>query len=78
MSNGLGANCEIVIATTLANAWSEWFDGFELTSQGTTSLLTGTIVDQAALHGILGQLRDLGIPILDVHVRTESAIGYDT
>ena len=68
MSDTLGANCEIVIATTIGDAWSEWFEDFEVTSDGTTSRLTGTIVDQAGLHGVLGRLRDLGIPILHVRV----------
>ena len=77
MSKTLGANCEIVIATTIGEAWSEWFDGFEVTPEGTTSRLSGTIVDQAALHGILGRLRDLGIPILDVHVTPGPAITGD-
>jgi len=70
MSKSAGTNCEIVIATTVDEAWSEWFDGFEVTATGTTSRLVGTIADQSALHGILGRLRDLGIPILDVHVTT--------
>lgn len=38
---------------------------FELNDDGTTTL-TGPLVDQAALHGLLGQLRDLGIPILSI------------
>ncbi len=77
MSDPLGTNCEIVIATTIGEAWSDWFDDFEITPCGTTSRLVGTIVDQAALHGILGRLRDLGIPILDVHIAPESATGSD-
>lgn len=67
MSKSLGANCEIVIATTIGEACSDWFDDFEVTPDRTTSRLVGTVVDQAALHGVLGRLRDLGIPILDVH-----------
>ncbi len=73
MSKPLGANCEIVIATTIGEAWAEWFDDFEVTTQQTTSLLVGSVVDQAALHGVLGRLRDLGIPILDVHITPDSA-----
>ena len=72
MANPPGENCEIVIATTISDAWSEWLDGFEVTPQGTRTRLVGTIVDQAALHGILGRLRDLGIPILDVHITPAS------
>jgi hypothetical protein len=74
MSNPPEANCEIVIATTISDASSEWFDGFEVTAEGTISRLTGTVVDQAALHGVLGRLRDLGIPILDVHLTPVPAV----
>ena len=47
--------------------WSAWFDGFALKAQpdGTT-VLTGTVVDQAALHGLLQSLRDLGLPLVSV------------
>lgn len=77
MSDPIRANCEIVIATTIGEAWSKWFDDFEVTPEGTTSRLVGRVVDQAALHGVLGRLRDLGIPILDVHITKDSAIGRD-
>jgi len=77
MSNPPGATCEILIATTIGEACSEWFDDFEVTPEGTTSRLIGTIVDQAALHGVLGRLRDLGIPILDIHVTPAPAMPDD-
>lgn len=73
MSKPLGAHCEIVIATAVGEAWSDWFDGFEMKPEGTNSRLVGSIVDQAALHGILARLRDLAIPILDVHITPGSA-----
>ena len=74
MADLLRANCEIVVATTISEAWPECFDGFEVKPEGTNSRLIGTIVDQAALHGILGRLRDLAIPILDVHITTGSTV----
>ncbi len=51
----------------LTARWTDWFDGFALTptSDGTT-LLEGYIVDQAALHGVLRKLADLGLPLLSV------------
>jgi hypothetical protein len=51
----------------LADRWAGWFDGFTLTREpdGTTVLL-GTDVDQAALHGLLRQLVDLGVALLSV------------
>ena len=47
--------------------WSEWFQGMSLTAEeeGET-VLAGPIVDQAALHGVLAKLRDLGLPLLSV------------
>ena len=47
--------------------WADWFDGFALTAgdDGTT-VLAGPAVDQAALHGLLQALRDLGLPLLSV------------
>lgn len=47
--------------------WSTWFGGFTLTADpdGTT-VITGTVVDQAALHGLLQSLHDLGLPLVSV------------
>ncbi|MFQ4147633.1 hypothetical protein AAGW05_02880 [Arthrobacter sp. LAPM80] len=46
-------------------SWSSWFDGMELTleNDGTTTL-TGPVPDQAALHGLLGKVRDLGLTLI--------------
>ena len=48
-------------------AWSTWFEGLVIVQEadGTTTL-TGPLVDQAALYGLLGRLRDLGAPLLTV------------
>jgi hypothetical protein len=58
---------EIRVRGHLAARWADWFDGFTLTpaSDGTT-VLDGFVVDQAALHGVLRQLADLGLPLLSV------------
>lgn len=58
---------EIRLKGHLAGRWAAWFDGMTLTthSDGTTSL-EGPVVDQAALHGLLAQLRDVGLPLLSV------------
>lgn len=51
----------------LDDHWSAWFGGMTLTrhDDGTTSL-SGTVPDQAALHGLLAKVRDLGVPLLSV------------
>jgi hypothetical protein len=59
---------EIRIRGHLADRWAHWFPGLTigLTDNGDT-LLTGPIVDQAALHGLLRKVRDLGMPLLSVN-----------
>jgi hypothetical protein len=58
---------EIRLAGHLDSRWATWFDGLSLThaSDGTT-VLHGAIGDQAALHGVLQRLRDLGLPLVSV------------
>jgi hypothetical protein len=56
----------------LNGEWSDWFDGFTVTPQASgETLLTGVVADQAALHGLLNKIRDLGLPLLSVK-RAES------
>jgi hypothetical protein len=51
----------------LATHWAEWFDGMTITHLDTgETLIEGAIVDQAALHGMLNHIRDLGLPLLAV------------
>ena len=58
---------EIRVRGRLDRRWSGWFGGFTITSgDDGTSLLTGPVVDQAALHGMLAKIRDLGVPLLSV------------
>jgi hypothetical protein len=59
---------EIRLAGRLAPRWSAWFDGLTVTSgdDGTT-VLRGPVIDQAALHGVLQKLRDLGIPLISLN-----------
>jgi hypothetical protein len=51
----------------LSSQWTEWFGGLTITLEDNgDTLLTGPVVDQAALHGLLRKVRDLGIPLLSV------------
>lgn len=53
---------EIVVNGHLGSRWSAWFDEFAISREPDgTSVLRGDVVDQAALHGLLQKLRDLGI-----------------
>jgi hypothetical protein len=62
---------QIVIQGYLDDDWSEWFEGLAIIqSQAGVTTLTGPLGDQAALHGVLNRLRDLGLPIVSL-TRTE-------
>jgi hypothetical protein len=58
---------QIRVKGNLDEKWSEWFDGFTITPQANDeTLLSGPVADQAALHGLLARIRDLGLPLLSV------------
>ncbi len=68
---------EIRLQGHLEARWAAWFDGLTLTheSDGTT-VLHGQIVDQAALHGLLQKVRDLGLPLVSViHLESTDSQG---
>ena len=64
----VGKIYEIKIKGHLNASWADWFEELTFTHEndGTTTL-TGKIIDQAALHGMLKKLRDLGLPLLSVN-----------
>jgi hypothetical protein len=64
---------EIRVKGVLGSGWSVWFDGLQVSSddRGHTTI-AGPIVDQAALHGLLAKIRDLGLELLEVR-RTDPA-----
>jgi len=59
---------EIRVQGHLDTRWAAWFDGLTLThgSDG-TSIIYGPVADQAALHGLLQRIRDLGLPLISVN-----------
>jgi len=58
---------EIRIRGHLDDRWADWFGGLTITLEDNgDTLLTGPVVDQAALHGLLRKVRDLGMPLLSV------------
>jgi hypothetical protein len=59
---------QIVLRGQLSSQWSDWFDGFSLIldERGQT-ILVGPVTDQAALHGLLKKIRDLGLPLISVN-----------
>ena len=60
---------EIRVKGQIDEHWSDWFDDLTVTHTGQNeTVLTGPIPDQAALHGLLAKLRDLGLPIVSVNL----------
>jgi hypothetical protein len=59
---------QIRVGGHLGDEWTDWFEGLTITREecGDT-LLTGSVVDQAALHGVLKKVRDLGMPLVSVN-----------
>jgi hypothetical protein len=59
---------QIRITGHLGQQWMDWFEGLTITlEEDGSTLLAGPVIDQAALHGILKKIRDLGMPLLSVH-----------
>ena len=59
---------QIRIRGHLDARWRVWFEGLTITlEEGGDTLLTGPVVDQAALHGLLKKVRDSGMPLLSVN-----------
>src|SRR6266581_754854 len=58
---------QIRIKGHLGREWTDWFGGLTITLEDNgETLLTGSVVDQAALHGVLRKVRDVGMPLLSV------------
>ena len=66
---------EIRIQGRLEDRWSAWFDGMEIvTGADGSTVIRGAVPDQAALHGLIQKVRDLGLPLLSVtHAQTGQA-----
>jgi len=61
------ARYELRIRGVLDPRWSAWFEGLRVSSdQPGQTTIAGPVTDQAALHGLLAKLRDLGLPLLEV------------
>ncbi len=59
---------QIRLRGQLGSEWTDWFEGLSITlADNGDTLLTGSAIDQAALHGLLKKARDLGLPLISVN-----------
>jgi hypothetical protein len=59
---------EIRLKGHLDDRWAEWFEGLTITLEDNgDTLMSGSVIDQAALHGLLKKVRDLGMPLVSVN-----------
>jgi hypothetical protein len=67
MSTHNPSQYEIRLQGRLDGRWTTWFDSMTISTEpGGVTLLCGEVADQAALHGLLARLRDLGLPLISV------------
>jgi len=57
---------QIKVKGRLDRSWSSWFDNMTLTFEQGETMISGAVADQAALHGLLTKVRDLGLTLIDV------------
>ena len=72
--NSEATTYQIRIKGHLGPEWSDWFGGLDITVEDNgNTLLTGQVVDQAALHGLLRKMRDLGMPLVSISPKEHQA-----
>ena len=57
---------EIRIEGVLDERWTAWFEGLQVSSEGTDTVMSGPLTDQASLHGVLVKIGDLGMRLISV------------
>ena len=60
------ADYEIKVKGRLGKEWSDWFSGTTIEYEDGMSILSGKLLDQSALHGLIVRIRDLGLPLISV------------
>jgi hypothetical protein len=62
----MGSRYEIRVKGILDQRWTAWFEDLQITSDGQETAISGPVADQAALHGLLTKVRDLGLFLISV------------
>ena len=62
----LNSRYEIRVKGILDGRWTAWFEDLQVTSDGEETVICGPVADQAALHGLLTKVRDLGLFLISV------------
>lgn len=62
----LNSRYEIRVKGILDGRWAAWFEGLQVTSDREETVISGPVADQAALHGLLTKVRDLGLFLISV------------
>ena len=65
---GLNSRYEIRVKGILDERWATWFEGLQVSSDGEETVIAGPVADQAALHGLLPKVRDLGLFLIEVRL----------
>ena len=65
-------NIKIKVEGHLDKKWKDWFDGLEITYEGENTILSGSIKDEASIHGILNLIRDINLKLISVNPSEEN------
>ena len=57
----------IIVQDHLDEKWKDWFEGMEINYEGDNTIITGYLKDEAHMHGILDQIRDLNLKIISIN-----------
>ena len=63
-----GTFCQIHVKDVLDDRWAMWFDDLQVDSEGDQTMISGPLSDQAAVHGVLNKIRDLGLTLVSVRL----------
>jgi hypothetical protein len=78
MLENMTGKAKIKVHGHLDKRWKDWFDGMEINYEGENTILSGNVKDEAFMHGILNQIRDLNLKLISVNPAEEDQINKTT